>query len=68
MVSVEVLPDPEAVGRRAADLVAEAVRRTVADGGRFAWAISGGETPVAMFRRLGELELPWHRDRHVAGG
>jgi 6-phosphogluconolactonase len=59
MISVEVLPDPEAVGPRAADLVAEAVRRAVADGRRFAWAISGGESPIAMFRRLGELELPW---------
>jgi 6-phosphogluconolactonase len=60
MISAEVLPDPEAVGRRAADLVAEEVRRALADGRRFSWAISGGETPVAMFRRLGELELAWH--------
>ena len=60
MISVEVLPDPGAVGRRAADLVAEAVRRAVADGRRFTWGISGGGTPIAMFRGLGELELPWH--------
>ena len=60
MISVEVLPDPGVVGRRAADLIAEAVRRAVADGRRFTWAISGGESPVGMFRRLGELELPWH--------
>jgi 6-phosphogluconolactonase len=60
MISVEVLPDPGAVGRRAADLVAEAVRRAVADGRRFTWGISGGETPIAMFRALGELGLPWH--------
>ena len=59
MISVEVLPDPGAVGRRAADLVAEAARRAATDGRRFTWAISGGETPVAMFRSLGELELPW---------
>jgi len=58
MISVEVLPDPGVVGRRAADLIAEAVRRAVADGRRFTWAISGGESPVGMFRRLGELELP----------
>ena len=60
MISVEVLPDPGAVGRHAADLVAEAVRGAIADGRRFTWAISGGETPMAMFRGLGELELPWH--------
>jgi 6-phosphogluconolactonase len=60
MMSVEVFPGADAVGRRAADLVAEAVRRAVADGRRFTWAISGGGSPVAMFRRLGEIELPWH--------
>jgi 6-phosphogluconolactonase len=59
MIQVELLPDPRSVGRRAADLIAEAVRRAISDGRRFAWAISGGETPVPMFRRLGELDLPW---------
>jgi 6-phosphogluconolactonase len=60
MIRVEVLSDSEAVGRHAADLIVEAVRRAISDGRRFAWAISGGETPVPMFRRLGELDPPWH--------
>ena len=60
MIRVEVLPDPVSVGERAADLIAEAVRRAIAEGRRFAWAISGGESPVPMFRRLGALALPWH--------
>jgi 6-phosphogluconolactonase/glucosamine-6-phosphate isomerase/deaminase len=60
MMKVEVLPDPGSVGRRAGDLIDEAVNRTVSDGRRFAWAISGGGTLVPMFRRLGELGLPWH--------
>jgi 6-phosphogluconolactonase len=59
MIRVEVLPDPGSAGSRAADLIADAVR-AVSDSGRFAWAISGGEAPVPMFRRLGELDLPWH--------
>jgi len=59
MIAVEVFPDPGTVGRRAADLIAEAVRRAISDGRRFAWAISGGEAPVPMFRRLGEFDLPW---------
>jgi 6-phosphogluconolactonase len=59
MIRVEVLPDPVSVGERAADLIAEAVRRAIAEGRRFAWAISGGESPVPMFRRLGVLALPW---------
>jgi 6-phosphogluconolactonase/glucosamine-6-phosphate isomerase/deaminase len=60
MIRVEVLPDPGSVGEQAADLIAEAVRRAISEGRRFAWAISGGETPVPMFRRLGACALPWH--------
>jgi 6-phosphogluconolactonase len=60
MIEVEVLPDPEAVGARAADLVGDALRTAVAVRGRSAWAISGGETPIPMLERLSELDLPWH--------
>jgi 6-phosphogluconolactonase/glucosamine-6-phosphate isomerase/deaminase len=59
MIEVEVLPDPGSVGRRAAELVAEAVRSAIDARRRFAWAISGGETPIPMFGRLAELDLPW---------
>lgn len=59
MIALEVLDDAEAAGRRAADLVAEAVEKAVAAGRRFAWAISGGEGPAPLFRALGGLELPW---------
>ena len=61
MIAVEILPDPEAAARRAAELVAEAVRRAIDDRGRCWWAMSGGgESTTAMFRRLGSLGLPWH--------
>jgi 6-phosphogluconolactonase/glucosamine-6-phosphate isomerase/deaminase len=59
MVDVDVLPGPDAAAARAAELVAEAVFGAIAEGRRFAWAISGGETPVPMFRRLRDLDLPW---------
>lgn len=59
MIRVEVLSDPESMATNAADLIAGALRRAIADGRRAAWAISGGETPGLMFGRLGELELPW---------
>ncbi len=61
MVAVEVIPDPEAAGQRAAEIVAETVRRAIADRSRCAWAISGGGSLAPMFRRLGALELPWHQ-------
>lgn len=59
MIRVEALPHADAAANRAAELVAESVRLAIAEGRRFAWGISGGETPAAMFRRLGELDLPW---------
>jgi 6-phosphogluconolactonase len=58
-ISVEVRPDAEAAGTYAGDLVAERIREATAAGRRFAWAISGGTSPAPMFRRLGELDLPW---------
>jgi 6-phosphogluconolactonase len=61
MLRVEVMSDPNAVGDRAAELVADAVRRVTVGGGRFAWGISGGETPGPMFRRLAASDLPWDR-------
>jgi 6-phosphogluconolactonase len=59
MIRVEVLHDPGAAAARAAEPVAEAVREAIEERRRFAWAISGGETPVPMFRRLSDLDLPW---------
>jgi 6-phosphogluconolactonase len=59
MIRLEVLPDPNAAAARVAALVEESVNRVVTGGGRFAWAVSGGEGPDPMFRRVGALELPW---------
>jgi 6-phosphogluconolactonase len=59
MIRPEVLSDPDAAAARAASLVEEAVDRAVSEGGRFSWAISGGESAEPMLRRVGALELPW---------
>lgn len=59
--AIEFLPDPEAVARRAAAFVAEQARAAVADHGRFTFAVSGGQTPWAMFAHLDEHELPWNQ-------
>lgn len=61
MIRVETLADPDAACARAAELIAGAVRRAVSQDGRAAWAISGGEGSAPMFRRFGELDLPWDR-------
>jgi 6-phosphogluconolactonase len=48
---------------RGAGLIAEAARAAVAERGAFALAISGGRTPLPMFERLGEEEVPWLKTR-----
>jgi 6-phosphogluconolactonase len=55
----EVVPDAAAVARRGAELIADRARRAVGERGSFAIAVSGGQTPAAMFGALGEFDLPW---------
>jgi len=57
--SIEVLPDPDAVATAGAAFVAGRARVAVARGGRFAFAVSGGHTPWAMFARLAGEDVPW---------
>ena len=58
-MELEVLPDPDAVARRGAELVAEQARAAVAARGRFTFAVSGGRTPWAMFAHLIDKNVPW---------
>src|SRR4029450_12568 len=54
-----VVPDEEAVARRAADIVLAAAREAIAAHGRFTFALSGGRSPWAMFRDLADEDVPW---------
>jgi 6-phosphogluconolactonase len=56
---LEVQPDAGAVAARGAEVVAEHARSAIAARGAFAFAVSGGHTPWAMFERLVEEGLPW---------
>jgi 6-phosphogluconolactonase len=58
-MDVEVLPDAEAVARRAAALIADEARAAVAQRGRFLLAASGGRTPWATLRLLAGEDVPW---------
>ncbi|HEY6003916.1 MAG TPA: 6-phosphogluconolactonase [Anaeromyxobacter sp.] len=60
-MDVEVLPDEDAVARRAAALIAALARAAVAERGRFLLATSGGATPWAALRLLAGEEVPWAR-------
>lgn len=56
---IEVLPNPDAVARSAAEYVAERAGAAVAEHGRFTFAVSGGHTPWAMFDQLAGADVPW---------
>jgi 6-phosphogluconolactonase len=64
-VSIEILPDAEALALRAADLFALAAQEAAAARGRFAVALSGGETPRALYRMIARQQfsqkIPWRR-------
>ena len=55
----EILPDADAVARRAAAFVAAAARSAVAARGTFTLAVSGGTTPWQMLRALAGEDVPW---------
>ena len=60
-MKVEVLPDPEAVARRAAGILAAEARAAAVARGRFLLAVSGGSTPWAALRLLAGEDVPWDR-------
>jgi len=58
---LEILDDADAVAVRAAVIVADAARSTIAAHGRVAVAVSGGRTPWAMFAHLADADVAWDR-------
>ncbi len=63
-MKVEILPDADAVARRAAELVAAEARAAVEERGCFTLAVSGGTTPWKMLRALADEDVPW-QDVHL---
>jgi 6-phosphogluconolactonase len=64
-MNFEILPDGEALALRAADVLAAAAQETAAARGRFAVALSGGETPKVLYRMIARQQfsqkIPWRR-------
>lgn len=58
-MKTEILPDADAVARKAAELIAAEARSAVAERGRFVMAVSGGHTPWQMLRALANEKVPW---------
>jgi 6-phosphogluconolactonase len=58
---IEIVATAEEAARRAAGIVAEMARQSVADHGGFTFAVSGGRTPWEMISELAASDLPWDR-------
>jgi 6-phosphogluconolactonase len=58
-MQLEVFPDADTLADQAAERIAAAARRVVAERGVFHLAVSGGRTPWVMLRRLAGLAVPW---------
>ncbi len=58
-MKIEILENAESASKRAAAMIAEEARRAVAERGRFLLAVSGGRSPVVMFRALADEDVPW---------
>ncbi len=58
-MKIEILDDPEAVARKAAEFIAAEARSSVAERGVFSLAVSGGHTPWIMLRELASQNVPW---------
>jgi 6-phosphogluconolactonase len=56
-----IVVEPEALAQRAAEWLAEALRRALSGGGRCSFALSGGKTVGPIYRTLAGMAMPWER-------
>src|SRR6185437_17140744 len=58
-MKVEILPDGDALAKRAAAVMAAEAWAAVASRGRFVMAVSGGKSPWLMLADLANEDVPW---------
>lgn len=61
MKGVIIEDDAAAAARRAAELLVELSRESIAARGQFSVAVSGGRTPWAMLDEYASADIPWDR-------
>ncbi len=59
LVDIIVLPNIDAVARRAAETIADLASTAIGKRGRFTFALSGGSTPWLMLEHLARIEVQW---------
>ena len=73
---IEILPNNDALARRVADKIFAQARQSIAERGRFTFALTGGDSPVPLYQTLAEdpayRDFPWAKtlcffgdERHV---
>lgn len=60
-MKIEVFADAAAVAQNAATIIAADARATIAERGRFIFAVSGGKTPWLMLRALADEDVQWNK-------
>jgi 6-phosphogluconolactonase len=60
-MQIEILPDDDAVAKRAATLIAAYARESVSARNCFTFAVSGGHAPWIMLRELANEKVPWDK-------
>ncbi|MGR0481486.1 MAG: 6-phosphogluconolactonase [Candidatus Electronema sp. V4] len=59
IMQLHTFPDQQTLTAALAEHLAAALRRDIAAQGWASLAVSGGSTPVPLFERLSELDIPW---------
>ena len=60
-MQLHTFPDQQTLVSALAEHLAAALRRDIAAQGRASLAVSGGSTPLPLFERLSELDIPWRQ-------
>ena len=58
-MNIEVLSNSGLVAEKAASIIADYARETIAARGSYIMAVSGGHTPWIMLRSLADARIPW---------
>jgi 6-phosphogluconolactonase len=59
--TVEILPDQQALVKRALDLILSNAETAIRERGQFTIALSGGSTPKPLYAALATQKLPWEK-------
>lgn len=60
-VDFQSFPDRDILSSDLADTIASLLRNGISQNGRASLAVSGGSTPVQLFKKLSVIDIPWQK-------